>query len=268
LAETSVSKPEEDAVSVLVMEDDDVERQQACRVLRRRGLIALEAKSGVEALKLYPASDVIWADISLPDQRGDQVVQAIHRRDSSKRVIFITGIEKYDDPTFKENLRLNGIKYDLFIRKPITNYATIYKLFEQIAEDRKKLREYLSNIKEALVRAKASDIAGIDKHESLLEAKDLVSGLWDQLENSQAWKKRLAIQLRLSLANWSVVPSESLGLKRPDSDQIDAFIAIVDMLSLSNTALTDELAMEKRLSKVRMETRLEIPQLKDILEDI
>lgn len=260
-------KRKKDKLSVLVMEDDDQERRETCKLIRRYGCTALEAASGAEALKLSPRSDVIWADIGLPDQKGNDVVKEILKRDASKRIIFITGISEYNDPLFKEKLKLDGITYDMFIRKPIVDFNPIYDLFAQIVAGREELRQYLINIKEALLQVKTSDTAEIDKHEAFLTVKELISGLWDQLQNSQTWKKRLAIQLRLSLSKWSIVPSESLGLGRPNSAQLDAFIAIVDKISLSNLTLTDELAVEKWLSETGIETRLEIPQLEDILGD-
>ncbi len=81
--------------TVLVVEDDDIVRRLATRVLERGGYTVLAAGTGEEALRLcLEASggiELIVADVGLPDMRGPEMGQSLLELEPAARILFMSG---------------------------------------------------------------------------------------------------------------------------------------------------------------------------------
>lgn len=95
VAEPLAAVPPELAVRVLLVEDEDVSREVAVRVLSRRGHAVTSASNGRQALALWEATssvfDVIVTDISMPEMSGLELTRAVRQREGSsgKRIPII-----------------------------------------------------------------------------------------------------------------------------------------------------------------------------------
>ncbi len=84
-----------EAASVLVVEDDEMVRKLAVRILGRMGLDALEAGDGVEAVEVFEAHRdrvrVVLCDVTMPRMGGWETLQALRRIDPDLPVILTSG---------------------------------------------------------------------------------------------------------------------------------------------------------------------------------
>ena len=82
--------------AILVVDDDDLNRELFRRALEARGHLCNEAGDGKSArVKLRSPFDVVLLDINLPGESGLDLLRHIHRAQPTAAVIMITGA---DDP--------------------------------------------------------------------------------------------------------------------------------------------------------------------------
>ena len=81
------------AANVLVVEDDRLNRDLICKVLRREGHRVVEASDGAEALELLYAQrfDLVITDFMMPRLNGLKLVEQLHPFQPQLPIIFITG---------------------------------------------------------------------------------------------------------------------------------------------------------------------------------
>jgi CheY-like chemotaxis protein len=81
------------AASVLVVEDDHLNRNLICKVLRNEGHQVFEACDGAEALDLLYARhfDLVITDFVMPRLNGLKFVKQLHPLQPRLPIIFITG---------------------------------------------------------------------------------------------------------------------------------------------------------------------------------
>jgi CheY-like chemotaxis protein len=81
------------AASVLVVEDDHLNRNLICKVLRNEGHQVFEACDGAEALDLLYARhfDLVITDFVMPRLNGLKLVEQLHPLQPRLPIIFITG---------------------------------------------------------------------------------------------------------------------------------------------------------------------------------
>jgi len=81
------------ATNVLVVEDDRLNRNLICKVLRNEGHQIVEASDGVEALELLYAQsfDLVITDFVMPRLNGLKLVDQLHPLQPRLPIIFITG---------------------------------------------------------------------------------------------------------------------------------------------------------------------------------
>jgi CheY-like chemotaxis protein len=81
------------AANVLVVEDDRLNRDLICKVLRREGHRVVEASDGAEALELLYAQrfDLVITDFMMPRLNGLKLVEQLHPLQPQLPIIFITG---------------------------------------------------------------------------------------------------------------------------------------------------------------------------------
>jgi len=81
------------AANVLVVEDDRLNRNLICKVLRNEGHQVVEASDGAEALELLNAQrfDLVITDFMMPRLNGLKLVEQLHPLQPQLPIIFITG---------------------------------------------------------------------------------------------------------------------------------------------------------------------------------
>ncbi|SRR5258707_3077858 len=79
--------------NVLVVEDDRLNRNLICKVLRNEGHQIVEASDGAEALELLYAQrfDLVITDFVMPRLNGLKLVEHLHLLQPRLPIIFITG---------------------------------------------------------------------------------------------------------------------------------------------------------------------------------
>lgn len=115
--------------TILVVDDDDMIRGVACRVLRENGYTVLEARSGREAIERAERHDgVIHAtvtDVVMPGMTGRALSERLSSMRPEMRIMFMSG---YADDAIMEHAVLdNGV---ILLNKPFTPGKLLQKLRE------------------------------------------------------------------------------------------------------------------------------------------
>jgi signal transduction histidine kinase/ActR/RegA family two-component response regulator len=102
---------------ILLVDDEDVVRRSAGRVVRQSGHRVIFAKSGKEALRVYdetqPRPDLVLMDLNMPGMTGDQAFEELKAIDPQAPVVFVSG---YWDGELERKLR--GLGALGFVQKP------------------------------------------------------------------------------------------------------------------------------------------------------
>ena len=102
---------------ILLVDDEDVVRRSAGRVVRQSGHRVIFARSGKEALRIYdetqPRPDLVLMDLNMPGMTGDQAFKALKKMDPQAPVVFVSG---YWDRDLERELRSMGALG--FVQKP------------------------------------------------------------------------------------------------------------------------------------------------------
>jgi DNA-binding SARP family transcriptional activator len=104
--------------SVLLVEDNVLNRELTNAVLKSAGYHVLVAKDGAEALMLlgHEHVDLLLLDVDLPFIDGHKVLEALHEKGIDVPAIFISGL-----PGEEPEVRAFAIGAADFIRKPVKN---------------------------------------------------------------------------------------------------------------------------------------------------
>jgi two-component system cell cycle sensor histidine kinase/response regulator CckA len=127
--------------TVLVVEDDEVVRQQVCRILERQGFTVLSAGDGDEALALadkhHGTIELLLTDVIMPHMNGRELYRQLRERQPATRAIYMSG---YADDVIAEH----GVLGDEinFVQKPFTVAELIDKIIDALelgsSDNRKK----------------------------------------------------------------------------------------------------------------------------------
>ena len=102
---------------ILLVDDEDVVRRSAGRVVRQSGHRVIFARSGKEALRAYaetqPRPDLVLMDLNMPGMTGDQAFEELREQDPEAPVVFVSG---YWDRELERKLRSMGALG--FVQKP------------------------------------------------------------------------------------------------------------------------------------------------------
>jgi CheY-like chemotaxis protein len=81
------------ATSILVVEDDSLNRKLICTVLRQEGHGVVEACDGAQALELLNTQrfDLMITDFVMPKVNGLKVIEQVHPLRARMPILFITG---------------------------------------------------------------------------------------------------------------------------------------------------------------------------------
>ncbi len=119
--------------SVLVVDDNKINRQVASQILRKSGCNVDTANSGKEAIKLVKQKDyeVIFMDIQMPEMDGVEVTTRLKKL-KSKKLPPIVAMTAYSMQEDREKYINAGL--DDYIPKPLKGHVLISKVVELTAE--------------------------------------------------------------------------------------------------------------------------------------
>jgi two-component system, cell cycle sensor histidine kinase and response regulator CckA len=109
---------------VLVVEDQEPVRRQACRILEAHGYEVIGAGAAEEALDGWQPVDVLVTDIVMPGMTGQQLAQIATERNPDLRVVYMSG--HTEDVLVRNGARARNIAY---VQKPFTR-ATLLRAVE------------------------------------------------------------------------------------------------------------------------------------------
>jgi CheY-like chemotaxis protein len=156
-SETESSLPEVELGSLLVVDDNEMNRDILSRCLMKRGHAIATAKSGREALAILKSHnfDLVLLDIMMPDMNGYEVVHHL-KADKSWRDIPVIFISAIDDTSRKvEAFKSGGVDY---VTKPFQAEEVLARVENQLKIARLQKALELQNEKlvkknEDLIRA-------------------------------------------------------------------------------------------------------------------
>lgn len=111
--------------SILVVEDNVLNRELTNAVLKSAGYTVLLAKDGAEALMLLGREhvDLILLDVDLPFIDGHKVLEALHEMGITVPTIFVSGL-----PGEEPEVKAFAIGAADFIRKPVKNSVLLARV--------------------------------------------------------------------------------------------------------------------------------------------
>jgi CheY-like chemotaxis protein len=114
--------------SVLVVEDQDPVRRQACRILEDSSYSVRQAASADEALDPWEPVDVLVTDVVMPGMSGQQLAERARELAPGLRVVFMSG--HTDDVLVRDGARHGDIA---FVQKPFTRDSLLRAVEEALA---------------------------------------------------------------------------------------------------------------------------------------
>jgi two-component system, cell cycle sensor histidine kinase and response regulator CckA len=138
-AESSTGKKSQRALprgteTVMVVEDEDMMRNLACRILQSQGYAVLQAKNGDEALLLYERHQerihLVLTDVVMPKMGGRQLYDRLRIIQPDLKVLFMSGYT--DDAVIRHGVLEAETN---FIEKPFT-YAALAKAVRDVLDQR------------------------------------------------------------------------------------------------------------------------------------
>jgi PAS domain S-box-containing protein len=113
---------------VLVVEDQDPVRRQACRILRDHGYEVRDAPGADEALADWQDTDVLVTDVVMPGMTGHELAEIAAERSPALRVVFMSG--HTEDVLVRDGARMGEIT---FVQKPFTRDSLLRAVEEALA---------------------------------------------------------------------------------------------------------------------------------------
>jgi signal transduction histidine kinase/CheY-like chemotaxis protein len=118
---------------ILLVEDEDVVRNLARKILEASGYVVLDARNGLEGLALCGAHegpiDLLVSDVVMPELGGRELAEGALKLRPRMKVIFMSGHTQ--DVVLKEGVQ----KGTAFLQKPFTPAALAQKVRETLNSD-------------------------------------------------------------------------------------------------------------------------------------
>ncbi len=120
--------------TILIVEDEEVLRMLAARMLGELGYTVLEAANGFEALQVLSESnapvDLILTDLVMPEMSGRELIERVRSTGAAPKVLYMSGYT--DDDVIREGIHQEEIA---FLQKPFTSGNLLRKVRTTIDEN-------------------------------------------------------------------------------------------------------------------------------------
>ena len=198
--------------TVLVVDDEEPNRQLLSALLSAQGFRVLTARDGPSALALLAAGgiELVLLDVMMPAMDGIEVCRRVRQelRLNELTIVFVTALSDRDS-----RMRAKAVGANDFLVKPVDSYELAFRAHQwlklgrlsELYENVRRLAASLSSLSQSTSDVSAqlhAALAAATQHDggdaaSLLRALtgDL-SGAVDQLQNISADSKRIASQAR------------------------------------------------------------------------
>ncbi|MBN1500282.1 MAG: response regulator [Spirochaetes bacterium] len=125
-------------IKILIIDDEDIIRQQVSSFLRLFNYNIIEASGGNMGLKLYEKEkpDIVLTDLRMPDVDGLEILKKISTENPDIPVIIVSGTGDMNDAI--NSLRLGAWDY---IIKPIYDLAVLDYAIKKVIERSRLIRE-------------------------------------------------------------------------------------------------------------------------------
>jgi two-component system, cell cycle sensor histidine kinase and response regulator CckA len=124
----AVAKPQQGTETILLVEDEDMVRSLSREVLENYGYTVIEARDGVEALKICNGDckvDLLMTDLIMPHMGGRELSEKLIEKIPGLKIIFTSGYT--DDPAMRHNTAETNSH---FIQKPFTPNFLVQRVRE------------------------------------------------------------------------------------------------------------------------------------------
>jgi two-component system, cell cycle sensor histidine kinase and response regulator CckA len=125
--------PEGGSETILVIEDEDVVRQLACRGLRDQGYLVIEGGNGIQAIQYieqHPGTvDLVISDVVMPEMGGREFGQRLARVEPGLPVLFMSGYT--GDDVVQRGLLEPGAPFQQKPFTPATLAAKVRAMLDQ-----------------------------------------------------------------------------------------------------------------------------------------
>ena len=114
--------------TVMVVEDQDPVRRQACRILEAHGYRVYEASGAEEALEGWHDVDVLVTDVVMPGMTGQELAEQARTRTPAVKVVYMSG--HTEDVIVRNGARAGAIA---FVQKPFTRDSLLRSIEDALA---------------------------------------------------------------------------------------------------------------------------------------
>lgn len=134
-------------IKILIVEDDDVARENEIEYLHNYFENIYEAKDAIEALKIYEQINpsIIVTDIKMPKLNGLELVQRIREKNNEVQIVILTAF--CDKDYLLKAIELKLVKY---LIKPI-NENEFYKALQTCVDNLKNKKSNIINLGKNLI---------------------------------------------------------------------------------------------------------------------
>lgn len=228
--------------NILVVEDDEINKKLAHRLLRRKGYGITLVNNGQEAVDIYENGrfDLILMDIQMPVMDGLTATKLIREKDTEN--VPIVALTAYAIKGDKEKFLQRGM--DDYISKPIDLdefYATLDKHLKPKKKSDDAISNILSRLKQGSEEGNVSDTINQNFDKLNMQLKYIASSIekkqYEKLEERCYAFKNFVSSIKLKQLRQLVFNLE-MSIRKEDDDKIlEQFGKMIDYVNENSTEM-------------------------------